>query len=45
MTDSVGTLNELLHRYLTMEQKQKAIGWGQDDGSTAWLTTAQVAEI
>jgi long-chain acyl-CoA synthetase len=44
VTDSVGTLNELLRRYLTMEQKQRAIGWGQDDGSTAWLTTAQVAE-
>ena len=44
MTDSVDTLNELLHRYLTMEQKQRAIGWGQDDGSTAWLTTAQLAD-
>ncbi len=44
MTESVGTLNELLHRYLTMEQKSRAIGWGEADGSTAWLTTAQVAE-
>ena len=44
MTPAVATLNELLRHYLTASPKEQAVGWGEEDGTTAWLTTAEVAD-
>jgi len=44
LTPAVGTLTELLHHYLTEHQKDRAVGWGEDDGRTHWLSTAELAD-
>ena len=44
MTPAIGTLTDLLRHYLTAHQKDLAVGWGEEDGSTCWLSTAEVAD-
>ena len=44
MTPAIGTLTELLRHYLTAHQKDRAVGWGKEDGGTYWLSTAELAD-
>ena len=44
MRPAIGTLTELLHHYLTAHQKDQAVGWGEGDGRTYWLSTAELAD-